>query len=73
MGIESWEEYGQLDEIVQEAEEALVSGNSAGIHYSLTWVLRKYGVWANGREDSVKQAKQLLREFELWSIRLNRL
>jgi hypothetical protein len=62
--IQSFDEYNQLNNIVDEAQTALTDGENVGIHYNLAWVLRGYGIRANGREDTVRQGRRLLIEYE---------
>ena len=64
--IKNWQEYAMLDDIVERANDRLVEGTGeSGMHYTLMWILRGYGVWANSREESITAGRKLLREFEM--------
>lgn len=62
--ITSLNEYNELSRIVDEAQDALYGESQIGIHYSLNWILRGYGVIATDRQDVVRQGKNLIEEYE---------
>jgi hypothetical protein len=68
-GIQSLAEYYELLELYSDAADRINSGGTgagySGIHYLVMHRLRKYGRFANGREDSIRVLKQLIREYEL--------
>lgn len=63
--ITSWEQFYELERVTWEAQDRLTTGSGqSGIHYDLLYILRGLGVFANGREDGIKQAKRILSEWE---------
>jgi len=64
--ITSLQQYYEISMIVDHAKEALVFGGEedTGIHFTLSWMLRGFGLVVNSREDSVRLGKQLLRDYE---------
>jgi 23S rRNA A2030 N6-methylase RlmJ len=67
-GIQSSAEYYELLELYNDAVDRINSGGTgmgySGIHYLVMHRLRQYGKFANGREDSVRVLKQLIKEYE---------
>ena len=67
-GIQSLAEYDELLELYTDAADRINSGGTgmgySGIHYLGMHKLRQYGRFANGREDSVRVLKQMLKEYE---------
>ena len=67
-GIQSLAEYYELLELYTDAADRINSGGTgmgySGIHYLVMHKLKQYGRFANGREDSIRVLKQLLREYE---------
>jgi hypothetical protein len=57
-----------LLELYSDAADRINSGGTgagySGIHYLVMHRLRQYGRFANGREDSIRVLKQLLKEYE---------
>ena len=57
------DQYYELEQITDAAEDKLISGEGEiGQHYTLAWILRGYGVFSFGRDDTVKQARKLLEQ-----------
>ncbi len=67
-GIQSLAEYYELLELYSNAADRINSGGTgmgySGIHYLVMHKLKQYGRFANGREDSIRVLKQLLKEYE---------
>ena len=67
-GIQSSAEYYELLELYSDAADRINSGGTgmgySGIHYLVMHKLKQYGRFANGREDSIRVLKQLLKEYE---------
>ena len=61
-------EYYELLELCSKAADLINSGGTgmgySGIHYLVMHKVRQYGRFANGREDSIRVLKQLLKEYE---------
>lgn len=68
-GIQSSAEYYEFLELCSDVEDRINSGGTgmgySGIHYLVMHKLKQYGRFANGREDSIRVLKQLLKEYEL--------
>jgi hypothetical protein len=58
-----------LLELYSDAADRINSGGTgmgySGIHYLVMHKLKQHGRFANGREDSIRVLKQLLREYEI--------
>lgn len=67
-GIQSSAKYYDLLELYSDASDRINSGGTgmgySGIHYLVMHKLKQYGRFANGREDSIRVLKQLLKEYE---------
>ena len=67
-GIQSLAEYDELLELYTDAADRINSGGTgmgySGIHYLVMHKLRQYSRFANGREDSIRVLKQMLKEYE---------
>jgi len=62
--IKTWEEYNELEEMCDEADDRIKSGAwASGIHFDLMHILGKHGIRGGGREDAVIKMRQLLDEF----------
>ena len=62
--INSWDEYNELEQICDEADDRIKSGAwASGIHFELMHMLGRHGIRAAGREDTITQARKLLDEF----------
>ncbi len=66
--ITSLDEYNRLLQLYEEAWDRVQSGGTgtgySGIHYEIMNVIRKYGRFANGRDEALAELKKLLREYE---------
>lgn len=66
--ITSLDEYNRLSQLYEEAWDRVQSGGTgagySGIHYEVIDVIRKYGRFANGRDEALVELKKLLREYE---------
>lgn len=66
--ITSLDEYNRLSQLYEEAWDRVQSGGTgagySGIHYEVMDVIRKYGRFANGRDEALVELKKLLREYE---------
>jgi len=67
-GIPSLDEYYLALELYTEALDRINSGGTgmgySGIHYIVMERVRRFGGFANGREDAVRVLGKMLREFE---------
>ena len=62
--IKTWDEYNELEQICDEADDRIKSGAwASGIHFDLMHILGKHGIRATGREGAVKETRRLLNEF----------
>ena len=62
--IKTWEEYNEIEQICDEADDRIKSGAwASGIHFELMNILGKHGIHANGREGAVRETRKLLTEF----------
>ncbi|HJR80857.1 MAG TPA: hypothetical protein VJ821_12340 [Anaerolineales bacterium] len=66
--ITSLDEYYRLDALYHDAYDRVQSGGTgagySGIHDEVMNELRKYGLAANSREETLRLLKQLLTEYE---------
>ena len=66
--IQSSAEYYRLLELYDQAYDRIQSGGTgmgySGVHYEVMDEVRRYGRFANGREDAMHVLKQLLKEYE---------
>lgn len=66
--IQSSAEYYRLLELYSQAYDRVQSGGTgmgySGVHYEVMDEVRRYGRFANGREDALRVLKQLLTEYE---------
>jgi hypothetical protein len=57
-----------LSQLYEEAWDRVQSGGTgagySGIHYEVMDAVRKYGRFANGRDEALAELKKLLREYE---------
>jgi hypothetical protein len=67
-GIQSSAEYYELLELCSDAADRINSGGTgmgySGIHYLIMHRLKQYGRFANGREDSIRVLRQLIKVYE---------
>ncbi len=63
--IQSQSDYFSLAQIVEEAENSLHTNENVGIHYTLAWILRGFGITSTTRENTVQMGKQLLKSYEM--------
>jgi hypothetical protein len=62
--IKTWEEYAELEQICDEADDRIKSGAwASGIHFELMHIIGKHGIRGCSREDTVVQGRKLLTEF----------
>jgi len=62
--IKDWQEYAELEELCDEADDRIKSGAwASGIHFDLMHILGKHGIYGGGREDAVKKMRKLLSDF----------
>jgi len=64
MNISQYEELSRLRDSAQERILFGIGESRSGIHFELTNYLLRFGIRANGREDSVKKATRALEEYE---------
>ena len=63
------EDYYTLDKIVSEANDGLNGEYNPGVHYTLAWILRGFEIVTTDRADTVRQGKNLLKEYEMRNFR----
>ncbi|MCE7861806.1 MAG: hypothetical protein DYG86_18720 [Chloroflexi bacterium CFX2] len=66
--ITSSDEYNRLSQLYEEAWDRVQSGGTgagySGIHYEVFDAIRRYGRFANGRDEALAELKKLLKEYE---------
>jgi hypothetical protein len=61
--IQTYDQYIELQNAVDEAKERLDGAGASGAHYLLNNILRRYGVFGMSREETIKLGQNLCNEF----------